>query len=96
VSGLILSNTNDAERISVITEVTFSLVPLNREKQLNPYNARYNTGLPYSSDLSRSKITDILKTARFTFVSGGEDFVYKVEPNSIKEKRQKKSAPSYG
>lgn len=96
MTGLILSNTNDAERISVVTEVTFSLVPVDIAKQLNPYNARYNTGLPYSADISRSKITDILKAARFTFISGGEDFVYKVEPNTIKEKRQKKSAPSYG
>lgn len=95
ITTLIISNTTDAQRIAVVEELTFTLVPVDPTKTLNPYNNLYNTGLPFATSLSRSVIVERLQAARFTFVSNGESFVYRVEANSIKEKRQKKSAPIY-
>ena len=46
VTSLIMSNTNDAQRIAVVEELTFSLVPVDPTKTLNPVNDLYNTGLP--------------------------------------------------
>jgi len=95
VTTLIISNTTDAQRIAVVEELTFSIVPVDPTKVLNPYNDRYNTGLPFAMSVSRSIIVERLQAARFTFNSNGKTFVYRVEANSIKEKRQKKSAPIY-
>lgn len=89
-SSLIISNTNEAQRIAVIEELTFTLVPVDPTKKLNPFNERYNTGIPFAASLSRNVVIERLQVARFTFTSNGKSFVYKIEPNSIKEKRQKK------
>lgn len=95
VTSLVMSNTTDAQRIAVVEELIFSLVPVDPDKTLNPYNNLYNTGLPFATSIPRSVIVDRLQTARFNFVSNGETFTYRVESNTIKEKRQKKSAPIY-
>ena len=96
VTSLIISNTNDAQRIAVIEELSFKIVPVNPDQTLNPYNLGYNTGLPYSTSISRAQITIELRTVRFTFTINDTSYVYKVEPSTIKEKRQKKSAPTFG
>ena len=96
ITSLIISNTNDAQRIAVVEELTFKIVPVDSNQTLNPYNDSYNTGLPYSTTITRSKITEELRTCRFTFTSNNISYIYKVEPSSIKEKRQKKSAPIFG
>ena len=95
VSSLILSKTSNAQRLSIIKKVTFTIIPIDSARTLNPYNDKYNTGVPYSTLLSRATITQVLKEARFTFSRGEENYVYRIEANSIKEKRQKKTAPSY-
>lgn len=95
ITTLIISNTTDAQRIAVVEELTFSLVPVDPDKTLNPYNNLYNTGLPFATNLSRSVVVERLQEARFTFLSNGDSFIYRVEPNTIKDKRQKKSAPIY-
>lgn len=95
VTSLIISNTNDAQRIAVIEELTFTLIPVDPAKKLNPYNDRYNTGIPFAASLSRNIMIERLQVARFTFTSGEDSFTYKIEANSIKEKRQKKSAPIF-
>lgn len=95
ITTLIISNTTDAQRIAVVEELLFSLVPVDSTKTLNPYNKRYNTGIPFATSISRSVMVERLQAARFTFRSQGENYVYRVEANSIKEKRQKKSAPIY-
>lgn len=95
VSSLIMSNTTDAQRIAVVEELSFSIVPVDPAKTLNPYNKLYNTGIPFATSVSRSIIVERLQAARFNFVSNGETFSYRVESNTIKEKRQKKSAPIY-
>ena len=56
VSSLIISNTTDAQRIAVVQEFTFSIVPVNPDKTLNPYNSLYNTGLPFATTVSRTTI----------------------------------------
>lgn len=95
VTSLIMSNTTDAQRIAVVEELSFSLVPVDPGKTLNPYNNLYNTGIPFATSVSRSTIVERLQAARFNFVSNGETFSYRVESNTIKEKRQKKSAPIF-
>ncbi len=76
-------------------ELTFSLVPVDPAKTLNPYNSLYNTGIPFATSIPRSTIVERLQAVRFNFVSNGETFSYRVESNTRKEKRQKKSAPIY-
>lgn len=95
VTSLVMSNTTDAQRIAVVEELSFSLVPVDPEKTLNPYNALYNTGIPYSTSVYRLVMVERLQSARFTFVSNDNTFIYRVESNTIKEKRQKKSAPIF-
>ena len=95
ITSLIISNTTYAQRIAVVNKLTFSLVPVDPNKTLNPYNNLYNTGLPFSTAVSMSVIVERLQAARFDFVSNGETFTYRVEANTIKEKRQKKGAPIY-
>ena len=95
VSSLIMSNTTDAQRIAVVEELTFSLVPVTPDKTLNPYNSLYNTGIPFATSVSRATIVERLQAARFDFRSNGKTYSYRVESNTIKEKRQKKSAPIY-
>ena len=95
VSTLIMSNTSDAQRIGVIEELTFSLIPIDPDQTLNPYNMRYNTGISYGTVIPRTIIVAMLQEAPFTFFSRNREVVYRVEANSIKEKRQKKSAPIY-
>lgn len=95
VTSLIMSNTRDAQRIAVVEELSFSLVPVDPNKTLNPYNQLYNTGIPFATSIPRSIIVERLQAARFNFVSNNDTFSYRVEANSIKEKRQKKSAPIY-
>ena len=77
-----------------VFELTFKIVPVNPAQVLNPYNLGYNTGIPYSTSISRSQIKTELRTAHFTFTINDTSYLYKGEPSTIKEKRQKKSAPS--
>ena len=95
VSSLIMSNTSYVQRIGVIEELTFSLIPVDPYQTLNLYNTRYNTGIPYSTVISRTTIVAMLQEAPFTFFSRNKEIVYRVKANFIKEKRQKKSAPIY-
>lgn len=95
VTSLIMSNAKDAQRIAVVEELSFSLVPVDPDKTLNPYNNLYNTGIPFATSVPRSTIVERLQVVRFNFVSNGETFSYRVESNTIREKRQKKSAPIY-
>jgi len=78
ITTLIISNTTDAQHIAVVEELTFTLVPVDPTKTLNPYNNMYKTGLPFGTILSRSVIVERLQEARFTFVSNDESFVYRV------------------
>lgn len=96
ITSLIISSTKDAQRIAVIEELTFKLIPVDSSQILNPYNLRYNTGIPYSTSITRAEITAELISARFRFQIGDTSYIYKVEPSTIKEKRQKKSAPIFG
>ena len=96
ISSLIISNTNDIQRLGLVNELSFSIVPVDPAKQLNPYNAHYNTSIPYSTELSYQTIVPILLNWRINFVYNDDTFVYKIEQNSIKEKRQKKTAPILG
>ena len=90
ISSLIISNTNDKKRLGLIKELTFTLVPLYPDRQLNPYNNGYNTGLPYSTNLSYQQILSSLKSWRINFVDKGETYVYKIELYTIKEMQTKK------
>lgn len=95
ITSLIINNTTYAQRIAVVNKLTFSLVPVDPNKTLNPYNNLYNTGIPFSTSVSSSIIVERLQAARFDFVSNGETFTYRVGANTIKEKRQKRGAPIY-
>ena len=63
----------------------FSLIPVDPGKTLNPYVLKYNTGICYSTNISKSTITNRLLFARFTFSYNNQDYLYKVAGNTIKE-----------
>lgn len=78
VTSLIITNTNDAQCIAVVEELTFTLIPIDPTKKLNPYNKCYNTGLPFATSITCNLMIEKLQASRFTFVSGIESFIYKV------------------
>ena len=49
VTSFIISSTKDVQRLALIEELTFTLVPLDMTKTLNPFNKKYNTGILYST-----------------------------------------------
>ena len=78
ISTLIISNTADAQRLAVVEKLTFSLIPVDPNRQLNPYNDRYNTGITYATIVPRITMIEKLQEARFTFISRNREVVYRV------------------
>ena len=89
----IVSSIYEAERLRIVKELTFALIPLEPTKTLHPYNDRYKTEIPFALMQPPSGFVELLQDALFTFHSKGKSFVYRVETGSIQEKRQKKSVP---
>lgn len=78
ITSFIISSTKDVQRLSLLEELTFTLIPVDDRKTLNPFNKKYNTGLPYSTFVSRYDMVTHLKAVVFKFSSGGDIFEYKV------------------
>lgn len=93
---IILSNTNDAERIDLIEELNFTLIPVDPAVTKSPFDSKYPTGIGYSPVLSRPAFVEKLKAKRFNFGTEATPIVYRIKPNSIKERRSKKGAPTLG
>lgn len=96
ISTVTLSNTSDALRLGIFEELTFTIVPIDSTMRLSPFNHKYNTGILYATSINRREIAQILTAQRFSFVSQGQTYIYKILLSTIKEKRQRKSAPTIG
>lgn len=89
VSRFIINSTKNIQRLGLIDQLTFTIVPTNPDQTVGPYNQKYNTGILYSTNILRATIIDKLLNKKFKFRSRNNDVSYKVLPSSIKEKRKK-------
>ena len=94
-SLLELPTGQSVSRLGVMRTLDFTIVPVQDDAILNPYNEQYGTSIPYSTAISTLKAVDILRKARFTFNHKGVDYEYKVSGQSILERRTRAGAPSY-
>ncbi len=85
-TAIILSNTNDAERIDLIEELNFTLIPVDPASTIAPFNTNYPTGIPFSPSIARPQFVDRLKAKQFNFGTDANSVLYKTKQNQTVSK----------
>ena len=94
-SLLKINQQSDLARLGVIREITFAVIPSDPARTIAPYGAKYNTGVPYAVSASLPDLIAAIYDFKFSFGAGADQYEYKVEPGSIKEKKSRKTTPNF-
>ena len=86
---------SDLARMGVIRELSFSIIPLDPAKGIPPYGMKYNTSVPYAVSRPTTELIDEMYAFEFKFTDGREQISYRIEPQSIKERRRKNTSPNF-
>lgn len=90
-----LNTQSNAARMGLIRELSIQIVPKYKESEIFPYLDRYKTTLPYNAGLNIRDVVDTIYKAEFTLGEGENTAIYVVDPGSLKEKKAKRTTPTY-
>lgn len=90
-----LNSQSDAARLGLIRELTFTIIPRDPTRIINPYNGKYNTGVPYNADVNIRTVVAGIYATQFLLGEGTNTATYIVLPGSVKEKKLKRTTPTF-
>jgi hypothetical protein len=90
-----ISTYSDAGRLGLTRELAFTLQQKDPTKEIYPFNSKYNTTLPYDSSLDVRKIASFLYDQTFTLGLTADTAEYVIAPNSIVDKKAKRTTARY-
>lgn len=83
-----------AGKAGILKNLTLTIISLSPKKGIYPYGERYNLVLTVNGSLNLQSVADALYSTTFN-VGPGRNTSYTVLPNSIKEKRAKKTSTTF-
>lgn len=90
-----ISTYSDAGRLGLTRELSLTLIPLEAGRQVYPFNSKYNTTIPYDASLDVRKVASFLYSQTFSLGLPGNKEDYIVLPNSIVDKKSKRTTARY-